>query len=214
MCSRLGLLATTLQLCVLQTKEQRKSRCCWFTITARKLLMACSLFVLVNYKEAKSSESTTIVMLRVCLVSSFRVWTKQMYHSIYAIVAIVPWLMVWCATASGHGGHYSLKLPSKQVHCPWTIHTTSHNRVIEASTRTPTVEGQRKRKMSALSQPYLDLDSWHFQEQSKRACLPWDRIKRYLSKFFQSNRSNNITVLEKETIRQRHFISIVDRTNS
>lgn len=151
MCSRLGLLITTLQL--LQTKEQRRSRCCRFTITARKLLMACSLFVLVNYKEAKSSETTIIVMLRVCLVLFFRTRTELMYYSIYATVTIVSWLMVWCATASGHGGHYSLNLPSKQVHCPWTIRTMSHNRVIEASTRTPTVEGQRKRKMSARPSP-------------------------------------------------------------
>lgn len=45
MWSRLGLLATPLKLCTLQTKECRRSRCCWFIKTTRKWLMVSELYL-------------------------------------------------------------------------------------------------------------------------------------------------------------------------
>lgn len=64
MWSRLCLLAVALKLCALQTEERTRSRCCWFINTTRKLLMVSALFVLANYKGAKSSKLTTMIILR------------------------------------------------------------------------------------------------------------------------------------------------------
>lgn len=74
--SRLGFLAITLKLCALQTKERTRSRCCWFINAKRKLLMVSALFVLANYKGAKSSGLTTMIILRNSSASLSQHWNR------------------------------------------------------------------------------------------------------------------------------------------
>lgn len=69
-----GSISCHLKLSALQTEERPMSRCCWFINTTRKLLMASALFVLANYKGAKSSELTAVMILKNLLPALTQSW--------------------------------------------------------------------------------------------------------------------------------------------
>lgn len=94
--------------------------------------MVCALFVLANYKRAKSSELTATIMQR--NLSCSLCGTEWLCCGLQPTVAAVSWLIVWCTTASGHSGQYSPIQSSIKFYCLWTMHTQGLSTVTGANT--------------------------------------------------------------------------------
>lgn len=144
MWSRPSLRATALQLWALQTNERRNNRCCWFTKITRKLLMVCTLFVLSNYKGAKSlqlADLTILTMLRSLAARGSRSWK---WADVPPTGPALDWFIVWCATASGHSGRFSPITLSVHCYCLWTIRTKSLSKVTGANAGGNTVGRPKK----------------------------------------------------------------------